>query len=136
MQLLRWVDSLRQDHALLCKELVVLEKAQSDESTPLWQTLRNVCSRLSTGLREHIQREEQLLRSYPRSLGAAASETMTWSSSPHYSDYRYLQAIMRYLTLETRPFLLNSRYQLLMDFLRTMQSHIRQQEAEFFPESN
>lgn len=133
MKLHYLVDSVRQDHALLCGELDVLKKAEGDDSPPSWQTLRDVCARLSVGLREHILREERLPATRGRSLGAAASEAMICPSIDHYSDYRYLQIITRHVTFDNRPFLLNNRYHLLTDFLRGLRHHMDEQEAEFFP---
>ena len=127
------VESLRQDHALLCGELAVLEKAKSTEGSDLWQTLQDVCVRLSLGLREHIRREGQLLVTRNHSLGAAASEAMSRLLIDHYGDFRYLQVITRCVAIENRPFLLESRYQLLTDFLRGLHRHMDQQEAELFP---
>ena len=127
------VDGLRQDHALLCGELAVLKKAEGDDSPPSWQTLRDVCARLSLVLCEHIRREERLLVTRSRSLGAAASEAMGRPSIDHYGDYRYLQVITRYIVSENRPFLLNNRYHLLTGFLHGLHRHMDKQEAELFP---
>ena len=130
---LHLVDGLRQDHAVLRGELAVLKKAEGDDSPPSWQTLRDVCARLSLGLCEHMRREEQLLVNHNRSLGAAALDTTVPQSSDHYSDYRYLQVITRCIALEHRPFLLNSRYHLLTGFLHGLHRHMDKQEAELFP---
>jgi len=110
-------DGLRRDHALLCGELAVLKKAESGDGTQLWQTLRDVYARLSTGLLEHIRREERL---------------RTRPSHDHCSDYRYLQVIERYISFENNPFLLNSRYHLLTGFIRGLRSHMDEQEVELF----
>jgi hypothetical protein len=130
MELTYLMDSVRQDHALLCGELDVLKNAEGDDSPPSWQTLRDACKRLSMGLREHMLREERLLATRGRSLGAAASEALAHPSSDHYNDYRYLQVITRYVTSENRPFLLNNRYHLLTDFLRGLRCHMNTQESE------
>ncbi len=109
---------LRHDHAVLCGELAVLKKAEGDDGPPSWQTLRDVCARLSIGLSEHIRHEERMT---------------TQPSTDHYSDYRYLQVITGLMALENRPFLLNSRYHLLTGFLRGLHVHMDKQEAELFP---
>lgn len=126
-------DSLRQDHALLRGELAVLEKAESHDSTHLWQTLRDVCARLSIGLFEHIQCEERLLVIRNRIREIASSEATVRPSIDHKSDYRYLQVITHFISLENGPLLLNSRYHLLTGFLRGLHGHMDKQEAEFFP---
>jgi hypothetical protein len=118
------LDGLRQDHVLLCGELAVLKKAESYDSAHLWQTLRDVCARLSVGLLEHIRREERRV---------AASEAITRPSIDHYSDYRYLQVIKRYIIFEDRSFLLNNRYQLLKNFILGLHRHMDQQESALFP---
>ena len=130
------MDCLRQDHAALCGELAVLKMAEGDDSPPTWQTLRDVCARLTLGLREHMLREERLLITRDHSLGAAESEAMSRPSIDHYSDYRYLQVITRHVTSESRPFLLNNRYRLLTDFLHGLHRHMDEQEAEFFGKQN
>ncbi len=127
------IDNLRQDHALLCGELVILKKIEDSHSRPSWQVLREICTRLSVRLREHIRWEKQLL-SHHRSLGAAAPEAMNRSSIDHYGDYRYLQVITRYITLENRPFLLNNRSRLLTDFLHGLRHHMDEQEAQLCPD--
>ena len=130
------LDGLRHDHAVLCGELAVLKKAEGDDGPPSWQTLRDVCARLSIRLLEHMRREEQLLVTYHRSLGAAASEAMIPMSNDHYSDYRYLQVITGLLTLENRPLLLNNRYHLLTGFLHGLHRHMDEQEVELFREGS
>jgi len=121
MELIHLVDGLRRDHAVLCGELAVLKKAEGDDSPPSWQTLRDVCARLSLGLREHIRHEERMTIE---------------PSSDHYSDYRYLQVITGLIALENRPLLLNNRYHLLTGFLHGLHRHMDEQEAEFFREGN
>jgi len=118
------VDDLKQDHARLCGELAVLKAAESGETDFLAQTMRDVCARLSTGLNEHMLREERIPALHGRSLGAAASPSMD-----HYNDFRYLQVITRYITSEKRPFLLCNRYQLLKSFVGGLKRHIEEQEA-------
>ncbi len=113
----RLADGLRQDHARLCGELAVLKKAESGDSANLWQILRDVCARLSTGLLEHIRHEERM--------------TIRLSVD-HYSDYRYLQVITYHINLENRPPLLNNRYHLLTGFLRGLHCHMDKQEVELF----
>lgn len=128
------LDDLRQDHELLYGELAALKKAENFDGPPLWQTLQKVCARLSVRLRDHMGREEPLLRvTHPHSLGAAASETMSWPVIDHYSDYRYLQVITRSIALENRPFLLNNRYHLLTDFISRLHHNMNKQETDLFP---
>lgn len=110
-----------------------MKKAEGDDSPPSWQTLRDVCARLSTGLRKHILREERLLGTRYRSVGVAASEATTRPLIGHQSDYRYLQVITRSIASENSPFLLNNRYHLLTSFLRGLHGHMDQQESELFP---
>ena len=106
----------------------MLKNAEGSDNASRWQTLRDVCARLSAGLREHMQREEKLSAPHGRSLGAAALETDSYFLNSHYGDYRYLQVIARYVTSEDRPFLLNNRYQLLTNFVRGLHRHIDEQE--------
>lgn len=130
MELLRLVDDLRQGHALLCGKLAVLKEAESYNITHFWHSLQSACARLTTGLLEHIRREERLLVTHHRSLGAANSETISRPSSRHYGDYRYLQVITRSISLESRPFLLNGRYQLFTDFLSGLQRNMDKDEEK------
>ncbi len=127
------IDELKKDHALLCGELDVLKKAEGDNNAPSWQMLQEICARLSIGLRDHMRWEESLLPNY-RSLGAAALAQPRCPSIDHYGDYRYLQVITRYIALEDRPFLLNNRYHLLVDFLRGLRHHMDEQEAQLVPD--
>jgi hypothetical protein len=128
------IDIIRHDHACLGAELALLEAAENDNSVHLWKLLRAVCGRLSLALIEHIRREERLLVTYGRSVGAAAAESIIRPSVNHYNDYRYLQVISRHICVEARPFLLiNGRYELLRDFLREFQRHMQEQERELFP---
>ncbi len=136
MELTYLMDGVRRDHVILCGELAVLRQAENGDCPPSRQVLRDVCVRLTIGLREHILREERLLVTRGRSLGAAASEALAIPSSDHYSDYRYLQVITRHIISETRPFLLNNRHHLLTDFLRGLRCHMDAQEAELFPSVN
>lgn len=133
MEQLSLMDDLKQDHERLCGELDVLRSAENDDGVLLRQTLRDVCARLSLGLLEHIRREERLLTTHGRSLGAAASEIMVQPLINHYGDYRYLQVITRHITLENRPFLLTGRYQLLESFILELQRHMDKQEEDYFP---
>ncbi len=128
------MDDLKENHALLCGELAVLKQAEYSGNVPLWQALQDVSARLSKGLLVHIQREAQWFKQN-RSLGAAARIVMAQTSIDHYNDYRYLQVITRYITLENRPFLINSRYRLLTDFIRGLRCHMDEQEAQLFPAS-
>ncbi|GEM_PF-2344694 len=127
------LDDLRQDHAQLCGGLGAVTGGESGHSTRSWQSLRDVCARLSTGLQEHIRREERLPLTRHRSLGAAAPEAMLRPSNCHYNHYRYLQVITRYITLGDRPLLLSNQYQLVQDFLNGLRRNMDQQEAELFP---
>ncbi len=89
----------------------MLKEAEGSSGPHLWQTLRDVCARLTIGLREHMRREG------------------TQPSHDHQSDYRHLQVITRYIEAENRPFLLNNRYQMLTNFIRGMHRHMDEQEA-------
>ena len=133
--LLTSIYELRRDHALLCGELDVLKRAQNEDSPYLWQTLREVCARLLVGLREHVFRQEQLLVSSGYSLGAFTTpDPIISPSNSYYGDYRYLQVITRCIALESRPFLLRSRYLLLTNFIIGLDLNTQKQAAEFFPE--
>jgi hypothetical protein len=126
------MDGLRQDHTRLCGELDVLKRAEISGGIHLWQPLRDVSERLFLGLGEHIRREDGLLVSHHHSVGAAAADAVILPSMVHFSDYRYLQVITRSIALEHRPFLLNSRYQLLKDFIGGLHRHMDEQETELF----
>ncbi len=104
-------EGIQQDHASFYGELAVLKKAEGGSIPHLWQTLREVCERLTIGLREHMEREG------------------THVPHDHHSDFRYLQIITRFIISEDRPHLLNNRYQMLTNFIRGLHRHMDEQEA-------
>ena len=115
MELTDSIHRLRKDHELICEELTILKNAQRDAGIPLRQVLREVCSRLSAGLLDHIRQEDRMGQSPP---------------CDHYGDYRYLQVISQHIACEDRPFLLNSRLQLLTRFIQGLHRHMDVQGEE------
>jgi hypothetical protein len=111
------LDALRLDHDRLRAESDALTAAADYTPTLLLQTLRGICERLTVTLRAHIELEERLL-GHP--------------TLDHISDQKYLQVLTRHIASHGRPFLLNSRVQLLKQFLSGLGRHLDMQEAEMF----
>lgn len=119
---------IQQDHTDLRAEIAAFGSVKRVLDTTAWEVLQTSCARVSKILLGHIKREKKYVISSGHALGADLLKKNVQTPADHYGDYRYLQVITRCVVLENRPFLLNSRYHMLVNFFKDLEKHMDRQE--------
>ena len=122
------VDRLKRDHKLLRSKLDMLESALG-MSGDTWFVLRELCFTLSRQLRNHIQREEELvalcrLAMNPKTLAEVVLE--------HKDEPKHLRTINRLFVSEQGHSLEHIK-PALTDAIQKLRHHMAEEERELFP---
>ena len=122
------IDRLKRDHHILRSKLDVLEAALR-MGPETWYVLREVCFTLSRQIRNHMQREENLIMACrqtmtPRALAEIAME--------HRREPEHLRTINR-LFMEEHGHTLERIRPALTDVIQGLRRHMTEEEQELFP---
>ena len=122
------LERLRRDHQLLRAKLDVLEAALR-MGPETWFVLRELSCSLGRQLRDHIQREEQLIAQCRTALSPQLLEAITME---HHEEPLQLRMIQR-MFLSRRHTTLDRVRPILEQVIRSLRHHIAEEERVVFP---
>ena len=122
------IHRLKRDHKILRAKLDVLESALQMGSET-WYVLREVCFTLAQQLRDHIKREEALVRI---ARNALTPKVLAEVTVEHKDEPQHLRTINRLFICEPEHSLEHIR-PALNEVIRGLRHHMEEEERELFP---
>jgi iron-sulfur cluster repair protein YtfE (RIC family) len=122
------IERLKRDHAILRSKLDVLE-AGLRMGLDTWYVLREVCFTLARQVRNHMQREEDLVMACRKAMKPHMLAEM---AVEHRDEPEHLRAINR-LFVEAHGHTLERIRPTLTEVIQGLRRHMTEEERELFP---
>ncbi len=122
------IERLKRDHAILRSKLEVLE-AGLRMGPETWYVLREVCFTLSRQLRDHMQREEDLVMACRKAM---KPHVLAELAAEHRDEPEHLRTINR-LFVEEHGHTLDRIRPALTEVIQGLRHHMTEEERDLFP---